>query len=205
MKVEDWDKYYREEDLESMPWYHDELDPDLEVALKKLKVDSGKVLDLGTGPGTQAMALASRGFTVTATDVSPNAVKKAKEKAGEEGLDNIDFLADDILSTSLSGEFDLVFDRGCFHVLDPEKRPEYVSTVSELVRPGGYLFLKVFSHLEKDMVGGPYRFTPGDIYEMFSPKFSIYSIDETIYHGTLEPEPLALFCVLRKPMKKKPG
>ena len=45
------------------------------------------------------------------------------------------------MSTRLAGLFDLIFDRGCFHVLAPERREEYVSTVAGLMKPGGYLFL----------------------------------------------------------------
>jgi len=192
----DWEQLYREKNIESMPWFNPDLDPDLDQALTKLNLHAGTALDLGTGPGTQAIALAERGFKVTATDISDTAVRHALDKAKEKGLD-ISFKQDDILNSHLDQEFDFVFDRGCFHVFPPERRQDYVHVVDKLIKPKGYLFLKCFSHLEK-REEGPYRFTPEEIKEIFSSRFNVCSIKETVYHGTLDPLPKALFCVLEK-------
>jgi methylase of polypeptide subunit release factors len=69
---------YREQKVESMPWFNPDLDPDLVLALNRLNLHTGTALDLGTGPGTQAIALAERGFKVTATDISATAVQQAQ-------------------------------------------------------------------------------------------------------------------------------
>lgn len=82
----DWEKLYQQQQVESMPWYNPILDTDLEQALKKLKLERGTILDIGTGPGTQAIALAQRGFRVTATDISETAIAKAKNQAQAKGL-----------------------------------------------------------------------------------------------------------------------
>ncbi len=133
----DWEQLYQAQEVESMPWFHPDLDPDLEKALKKLNLMQGTALDLGTGPGTQAMVLAERGFQVTATDLSVTAIQKAQKQAQEKGL-NVSFVQDDILNSKLDLEFDFVLDRGCFHVLPPERRQEYVQVVSHLLKEGGY-------------------------------------------------------------------
>jgi cyclopropane fatty-acyl-phospholipid synthase-like methyltransferase len=192
----DWEQLYQEKNVESMPWFNPDLDPDLEQALAKLNLQTGTALDLGTGPGTQAIALAQRGFQVTATDISDSAVSQVLSKAQEKGLD-INFRQDDILNSQLNQEFDFIFDRGCFHVLPPERRQDYVRVVARLIKPGGTLFLKCFSHLETGE-SGPYRFTPADIKEIFGSQFNICSIEETVYQGTLDPFPRALFCILEK-------
>ena len=114
-----WDAMYQHQAIETMPWFYRELDDDLRQALDQLGLRNGSALDLGTGPGTQAMQLARRGFTVTATDISEAAIQLAHEKAEAQGL-SITWQQDDILATRLSGPFDLIFDRGCFHVLPPE-------------------------------------------------------------------------------------
>ncbi len=191
----DWEERYQD-DVPSMPWFHPELDPDLDGALRTLNISSGSVLDLGTGPGTQAMALAERGFQVTATDLSETAVKKARALAKERGL-SIDFLQDDILECRLPGRFDIIFDRGCFHVFAPERRPDYLRCIDGLLRPEGHLFLKCFSHLEPGEEG-PYRFTPDEIEEIFRKPFRVQSIAHTVYQGNMEQFPKALFCVIRK-------
>lgn len=110
----DWEKLYQEGQIESMPWFNPNLDSDLEQALIKLSIHTGVALDLGTGPGTQAMELAQRGFLLTATDISATAINQAQAKAQQKGLD-ISFRQDDILNSRLPHEeFDFVFDRGCF-------------------------------------------------------------------------------------------
>jgi 2-polyprenyl-3-methyl-5-hydroxy-6-metoxy-1,4-benzoquinol methylase len=191
-----WEQLYREQNVESMPWFSPTLDPDLDRALSELSLVAGTVLDLGTGPGTQAMALAARGFQVTATDVSEAAIDRAREKANAKGF-NIFFQQDDILNSSLDKTFDFVFDRGCFHVFHPQQRQDYVRAVTNLIKPAGYLFLKCFSHQET-REGGPYRFTPQEIQEIFCARFKILSVQETVYQGTLDPFPKALFCMLEK-------
>ena len=65
---------------------------------------------------------------MTASDVSPVAVAYAyaARTAGERGVE-VTFVQDDVLATHLTGPFDAVFDRGCFHVL--------VETMHRLLAP----------------------------------------------------------------------
>jgi 2-polyprenyl-3-methyl-5-hydroxy-6-metoxy-1,4-benzoquinol methylase len=192
----DWEKLYQDQNVESMPWFNPDLDPDLDQALTKLNIHTGTALDLGTGPGTQAMSLAARGFKVTGTDISSTAIEKAQAVAKEKGLDIL-WRQDDILKSSLDQKFDVVLDRGCFQVFPPEQRQDYVRVVDGLIKPNGYLFLKCFSHLET-REAGPYRFTPEEIKEIFNSRFNVLSVEETVYHGTLDPFPRALFCIVEK-------
>jgi 2-polyprenyl-3-methyl-5-hydroxy-6-metoxy-1,4-benzoquinol methylase len=191
----DWRSLYEQQPAEKLPWFHEPLDPDLQVALDQLGVSAGTALDLGTGPGTQAIALARRGLEVTATDLSQAAIEQAAARAGEAGVE-VSFLVDDVLDSRLEGRFEVIFDRGCFHVLPPGRRPDYVALLTRLCAPGGWLFLKCFSHEQPGTVG-PYRFTPDEVREIFSPAFRAVSIQPTIYQGTLDPPPRALFCVLQ--------
>jgi len=196
----EWEKFYSDTETEKMPWYYPELDPDLEAVLGKMKISSGRVLDIGTGPGTQAMALAELGFEVTATDISAEAIRLCSEKARIRGL-SIKFQADDILHSKVAPGLDVIFDRGCFHALEPSKRESYREIIASLIAPRGLFFLKCFN-IKETMEGGPYRFSPGEIRKIFSPRFSILSIDETVYQGTLTPLPKALFVVMKGLEKK---
>jgi cyclopropane fatty-acyl-phospholipid synthase-like methyltransferase len=198
-----WEDLYQQQEIESMPWFNPELDEDLEKALDELGLRGGSALDLGTGPGTQAIHLARRGFAATATDISEAAIRLASEKAQNEGLE-ITWEQDDILDTRLDRQFDFIFDRGCFHVLAPERRIDYVRIVSGLLKADGYLFLKCFSRLQPGEQG-PYRFTPEQVREIFSSRLSVISIKETVYQGTLDPLPHALFCTMRKRKIETPG
>jgi 2-polyprenyl-3-methyl-5-hydroxy-6-metoxy-1,4-benzoquinol methylase len=191
-----WEERYQHQAVETMPWFYPQLDDDLKEALDRLGLQRGSALDLGSGPGTQAMQLARRGFAVTATDIAEAAIQLAREKAAAQRL-AITWQQDDILSTRLSGPFDLIFDRGCFHVLPAERRQDYVSTVAGLLKPGGYLFLKCFSSLQPG-TQGPNRFTSEQIRAIFGSRLQIHAIKETVYQGTLEPLPRALFCVMER-------
>lgn len=191
-----WETFYAEQSVEKMPWYYTGMDPDLEQGLRRWTLQSGDALDIGTGPGTQAIALAERGFRVTGVDISEAAVQKATARARTLDIE-VQFQRADILTASFDINFDLVFDRGCFHVQPPDRREDYVRCLHRHVAPSGFLFLKCFSREEPDG-RGPYRFTPDEIESLFSPFFTVQSIDQTVYHGQREPMPRALFSVLHR-------
>jgi 2-polyprenyl-3-methyl-5-hydroxy-6-metoxy-1,4-benzoquinol methylase len=191
-----WEELYRNDAIERLPWYFPALDPDLDAALSRHGLASGRVLDQGTGPGTQAIALAERGFTVTASDVSPAALAYAAKHAKERGA-AVTFVQDDVLASRLAGPFDAVFDRGCFHVLAPEQRAGYAATMQRLLAPSGWLFVKTFSHHEPGE-RGPHRFAPADLRRVFAERFEVVEILDTVYQGQLDPLPKALFAGMRR-------
>ena len=190
-----WLEIYRDQPVEQMPWYYPELDPDLARALGARGLSHGRALDLGTGPGTQAYALAALGFDVTASDLSPHAVELGRKGSATRGLP-IAFVQDDILNTQLPGGFDVVFDRGCFHVFAPSLRARYVQAVRGLVAASGTFFLKCFSEEQPGDVG-PYRTSPDEIRQVFGEHFEVLSIERSVYQGTLAQLPRALFCSMQ--------
>ncbi len=191
-----WENWYKRDNIENMPWYFTKLDCNVADALKTYNIKSGNALDLGTGPGTQACRLAEMGFNVTGSDISPTAIARAKKYTSEQGL-SVEFIIDDILDSNLKGPFEFILDRGCFHVLPPEKRADYVLQIQKLLNKKGYLLLKTFSTEEPYKEGGPYRFSPKDIASVFQSSFEILSVGESLYEGPVTPFPLALFCVIR--------
>jgi len=103
----------------------------------------------------------------------------------------------DILASQLTGPFDAIFDRGCFHVLAPEQRAGYAETMHRLLAPSGLLFVKTFSHLQPGEQG-PHRFAPEDLRRVFDGSFHVIEILDTVYQGQLDPYPKALFASLRR-------
>src|SRR6476469_5994375 len=191
----DWNLLYKNEKVVNMPWYNENLDFDLEqeIIQRKITYNGGKFLDLGTGPGTQAVQLSKLGFDVTGNDLSEYAIEKARSLT-----DKVHFIVDDILNSQLKkNEFDYIFDRGCFHVLSIDDRDKYVMTIKNILKDNGILFLKCFSDKEPHEEG-PHRFSQDKIKEIFGNDFEILSIKETVYQGTLDPLPKALFVVMRK-------
>lgn len=192
----DWETLYQNEPVETMPWFYPALDHDFANTLTQLNLTQGHILDLGTGPGTQAIALAQRGFTVTATDISSAAIIKAQQRCLEQHC-QIDFIQDDILNSQLQKTFNVILDRGCFQVMHSEQRASYLQTTYRLLEPNGYLLLKCFSHLET-MAEGPYRFSPEEITTFFSTLFKIHSITASVFQGNRVPPPQALFAIMEK-------
>jgi len=192
----DWDTYYKENKVEDMPWYEKNLDHDLENQIILKNLSKGKFLDLGTGPGTQAIQLAKRNFEVIATDISPSAIKNAQKLSNE-----ITFLVDDILNSQLlDNEFDFILDRGIFHIFDISQRHQYVKQIKRILDNDGILFLKCMSIDEKNIPDNdmPHKLSKQEIIDAFSNDFDIESIDNSVFHGTLEVKLKALFIVLKK-------
>lgn len=65
-----------------------------------------KVLDIGCGTGRHSIELTKRGYSVTGIDLSESQLKRAREKAKEQGL-AIDFQKHDARDLPFKGEFDL--------------------------------------------------------------------------------------------------
>jgi ubiquinone/menaquinone biosynthesis C-methylase UbiE len=129
-KLPTWDEFYKNEKIEKMPWYNEKLDSDLEEKLNAMQINNGIFLDLGTGPGTQAMQLAKKGFDVIGSDISETVIKRNKIIYENKYLHNIKFVVDNILDSNFNDNyFDYIFDRGCFHVFPGEYRPTYYNQI----------------------------------------------------------------------------
>lgn len=191
-KIKDWNQYYIDNENEYMPWYSKHLDKDLKYELSDRNIRTGTFLDLGTGPGTQASALAEMGFKVTGTDISEKAIEKAKLVNTK-----VFFFQDDILNSKLEMKFDYILDRGCFHVMKPNHRPDFVRNISLLLKRGGLYFLKCFCHKQKGD-SGPQRISPDIIHSTFKEAFIIHSVKESVFDGERSSMPKALFVVMEK-------
>ena len=121
------------------------LDTDFAQTLELFGIKGGRLLDIGTGLGTPARCFARLGFEVTATDVSSTCVDTARITAIEAGdSGNIEFIADNILTTVLQGPYDLITDRGCYTLLQEKwMRERYCRSVRRLLAPAGWLLIKV--------------------------------------------------------------
>ena len=96
----DWETLYKSQKIETMPWYNENFDSDLEKELDERKIiNDGRFLDLGTGPATQAIWLAKRGFKVMGSDLSEAAINRARKIYANEK--SVNFIVDDILNSNL--------------------------------------------------------------------------------------------------------
>jgi SAM-dependent methyltransferase len=74
------------------------VDPSPELAsFLAQRGGAGRALDLGAGLGRDSIALAGRGFHVTAVDLSPTGIERLREQVRAEGLsDQVEALAGDL-------------------------------------------------------------------------------------------------------------
>jgi cyclopropane fatty-acyl-phospholipid synthase-like methyltransferase len=78
----------------------------------------------------------------------------------------------------------------------PVDRQRYITKIKQILRNNGILFLKCFSDKERRQEG-PYKFSQDEIMDLFNKHFEMVVIKETVYQGTLDPYPKALFVVMK--------
>ncbi|MFD9291309.1 class I SAM-dependent methyltransferase [Streptomyces sp. NPDC060030] len=139
-----WDGFY-EDRSKPVPFFVAKPDESLVSFLDRGVVAPGRALDLGCGPGRNALYLASRGFEVDAVDLSPGAIAWAEERAADAGADIRFHCGDAFADDAPAGPYDLVHDSGCFHHLPPHRRVSYLELVDRALAPGGYLSLSCFA------------------------------------------------------------
>ena len=101
----------------------------------------GTALDLGCGEGGDAVWLATRGWRVSATDVSEVAMARGQEAAKTAGLDDrIDWQTHDLSETFPSGSFDLVSAQ-FLHSPIEFARERVLLAAAQAVSPGGLLLV----------------------------------------------------------------
>ncbi|MGW5363847.1 class I SAM-dependent methyltransferase [Actinopolymorpha pittospori] len=141
-----WDDFYADR-ARPVPFFVAKPDENLVSYLERGLITPGRALDLGCGPGRNALHLAATGFEVDAVDLSPSAIRWAEDRAREAGVD-VGFHCGDaftLADTDLRGPYDLVFDSGCFHHLPPHRRVSYLRLLDRSLAPGGHLALTCFA------------------------------------------------------------
>ena len=155
--------------------------------VKKLGSGRGKTaLDLGCGEGRHTILLARRGYDVTALDLEPLALRKAKAFARRAGV-AARFVAGNALDLRFpAGTFDLVLDYGCFHHVVTRDWTRYRREIARVLKPEGHLVLSVFStkfkhHPDERRTRNwlvhrnhyDHFFTPAEIRRAFQPAFDV--------------------------------
>ena len=79
----------------------------VEKLLDLVAFEGSTVLDLACGPGRHSTALAKKGLQVTAVDLSPFLLEKARERAAAEKVE-VEWVREDMREFARPGAFDLV-------------------------------------------------------------------------------------------------
>jgi 2-polyprenyl-3-methyl-5-hydroxy-6-metoxy-1,4-benzoquinol methylase len=138
----------QEQGLSTVPWADLRANPNL------LEFDgTGRTaLTIGCGFGDDAEQLAAWGFETTAFDVSPTAVRGAKQRFPGT---RVDYVTADVLVPPVewTERFDFVLEAYTLQGLPPEVRPPAMRNVVGLVKKGGSILLIARGREESESEG----------------------------------------------------
>ena len=199
MKRTEIDKIYRNMHPAEIPWNIETPPKALVELVESGKVKTCKTIDLGCGTGNYAIYLANIGFDVTGVDISPTAIKIAKENAKKKGV-KINFLVADVLGDldEVKETFDFAYDWELLHHIFPEKRKKYVENVYRILNARGKYLSVCFSEKDPQFGGlGKYRKTPlgtilyfsseDELRDLFDPYFNIKELKTIEISGKFAP------------------
>jgi len=181
------------------PWDHGMVDYNLIEAVATHQIASCRTLDIGCGTGENAIWLSQQGFAVIACDLSPTAIKRAKEKQAAAKTE-VCFVVADILKDPIpDAPFGFVFDRGCLHCMSEGiEREAYVKQVAALLGERGYWLSLVGNADEGEREVGPPQLTALELVSVVEPQFEILSLVAGLFGSDQESPPRAWICLMRK-------
>ncbi|WP_282019421.1 class I SAM-dependent methyltransferase [Planomicrobium okeanokoites] len=155
-----WNEFYANRS-KRIPFFVNKPDENLIAYFNKGVLKPGNVLELGSGPGRNAVYFAEQGCRVDAVDLSKESIDWAKERAEERNLE-INFIQNNIFDVQIhDGTYDIVYDSGCFHHIAPHRRNNYIELVENALKPGGHFAITCF--IEGGELGGS-DMTDWDVY-----------------------------------------
>jgi SAM-dependent methyltransferase len=126
----------------------------LDSVIRELWGDISTILDVSCGIGTQAIGLARLGYNVTASDLSPEEVERAKQEAATRNL-SVVFSVADMRSAHdhHAREFDLVLsaDNSVPHLLSDNDILTAFRQFHACTRPGGGCIITVRDYEKEDL------------------------------------------------------
>lgn len=90
------------------------------------------VLDLGTGTGLIALALAEDAGHVVGRDISDGMIEQARSKAANNGYENVEFGYGEFRDPHYDGHVDIVVSNFALHHLPDEEKREAIEVIAEL-------------------------------------------------------------------------
>ncbi|WP_449620675.1 class I SAM-dependent methyltransferase [Robertmurraya sp. Marseille-Q9965] len=138
-----WNNFYANREKQ-IPFFVNAPDENLVRYFEQGIFHSGRALELGCGPGRNAIYLAENGFSVDAVDLSEEGISWGRERAIEKNI-HVNFINKSIFNLEIEeGTYDIVYDSGCFHHIAPHRRMNYLALLNKALKPNGYFGLTCF-------------------------------------------------------------
>lgn len=124
------------------PWDGGVSPPELLEFIKTYP--AGSAIDLGCGTGTNVITLARAGWQATGVDFASKAIRIARQKLKKETIHADLHIGDVTKLESITDQYDLALDIGCFHSLPQYGRRDYLTQLNRILVPNGYWLLYSF-------------------------------------------------------------
>ena len=147
---------------------------------------TGRVLDAGCGTGEHALMCAALGLQATGIDAAPTAIRLARRKAQERGLDARFLLGDALDLGALGEQYDTVIDSGLFHSFEDDDRARLVGSLRAATAAGGRYYLLCFAD-QQPGDWGPRRVSQDEIRASFADGWRVDSIEAATFEVALGP------------------
>lgn len=142
-----------------------------------------KLLDVGSGQGTDAIYLASKGYAVTCLDLSSAARELALSEAQKAQV-TLDYQVGSALAMPFAdGSFEAVVERGCFHHIALADRPRYAAEIARVLKPGGSYLYRSFTQNSQFRAAPEELLTEEAVRRTFDAHFEILHLREYVARG----------------------
>jgi SAM-dependent methyltransferase len=179
------------------PWDSGKPSTELIRILEAGKLKGKTVLEIGCGTGLNAIELARRGFQVTATDLVEQAIQVARDRARQANV-TVNFRAADFLKDNLGGPYDILFDRGVYHVLRQVDLKKFQEAVKRVTRSGSW-WLSLAGNSKEPHDPGPPTVSEAEIRAELEPLFDIVELREFRFDTSVPDfRPLAWSILMRR-------
>ena len=139
----EWEHFYAQ-GKRTPPFLKNVPDENLVRYFKQGHFTTGRAIDLGCGIGRNAIYLAKMGCRVDAIDLSQTAINRGRSFAKQERVD-VNFIVGSAFDIPLlEDHYDIAYDSGLLHHLQPHRRPAYLDLVRTVLKPNGILGMTCF-------------------------------------------------------------
>lgn len=192
----DWDSTYR---AGTPPWDTGRPAGELVRVIDERLFQASSALDIGCGTGANAVFLSQRRFDVTAIDLSPLAIERARLRCENENA-LVRFVCGNIFDfAKTAGQFDFVLDVGFYHFIRQLELERYLDMLWWVTQPGTTCLVLAGAKGEA-VEGGPPQVSEDDIRLELGRLFEIVQLRPFRFDAANRPEGfLGWSCLLRRP------
>ncbi len=198
---EHWSTIYQTKAADEVSWYQTHPTLSLEFIQKTGVGLEEAIIDVGAGASNLVDHLVRLGYqTLTVLDISPEALRVARERL-KEISQNITWIEGDITTVTLpENHYAIWHDRAVFHFLtDVTARQKYIEQVYRSVKQGGHVIVATFASDGPEKCSGlnVVRYDAPSLHGEFGSKFElIYSTHEN-HHTPWGSEQKFIYCYCR--------